>query len=274
MADWLLDEEYASPSGVVRWACVGQGPPVVFLHGTPFSSYIWRHVTAALSDRYCCYVWDMAGYGASQKSEGQDVSLAAQQEVFTGLMRKWGLHEPAVVAHDFGGAVALRSAVFDGMRYGRLALLDTVALRPWGTGFFRLAREHPEAFASLPGHLHEALVRAHIATASHKGLGKEAADALVLPWLGEAGQRAFYRQAALNDERFTRELEDRLGDLRLPTLIAWGREDAWLPIDHAERLKACMPHARMHVLEGAGHLVQEDAPSRLCGLLEDFLHPA
>ncbi|MEU2791226.1 alpha/beta fold hydrolase [Streptomyces sp. NPDC007100] len=74
--------------------------------------------------------------------------------------------------------------------------------------------------------------------------------------------------------RLALQLENRLGELRLPTLIAWGREDAWLPVDHAERLKACIPHARMHVLEGAGHLVQEDAPSRLCGLLEDFLHPA
>ncbi len=193
MEDWQLDEEYASPSGTIRWARVGQGEPVVLLHGTPFSSYIWRDIVAQLSDRFCFHVWDMAGYGQSDMFEGQDVSLAAQQEVFTGLMREWGLREPAVIAHDFGGAVALRSAVFDGVRYGRLALLDVVALRPWGTGFFRLAREHPEAFASLPAHLHEALVRAHIATASNKGLSEKVADALVRPWLGAGRQLASAR---------------------------------------------------------------------------------
>ncbi|MET9021110.1 alpha/beta fold hydrolase [Actinopolymorpha sp. NPDC004070] len=121
-----LTEEYHSPHGVVRWTRLGAGPPVVLLHGTPFSSHVWRDVAAGLSAGHTVYLWDMPGYGQSEMRAGQDVSLAAQQEVFTGLLRHWGLdsdgRRPAVVAHDFGGAVALRTTLLDGVPYDRLVL--------------------------------------------------------------------------------------------------------------------------------------------------------
>lgn len=64
---------------------------VVLLHGTPFSSYVWRGVARALAARHQVFVWDMPGYGASQKRAGQDVSLGAQARVFTELLAHWGL---------------------------------------------------------------------------------------------------------------------------------------------------------------------------------------
>jgi pimeloyl-ACP methyl ester carboxylesterase len=268
---WELPERHETRHGTVRWASWGRGDPVVLLHGTPFSSFIWREVGAALGTRNTVYVWDMPGYGRSDKYEGQDVSLAAQQEVFTGLLRHWGLREPAVVAHDFGGAVALRSTLLDGVHYGRMALVDAVSVRPWGTEFFRLVRDNAAVFPALPPHLHEALVRRYIESAAHRELRHDVLDALVAPWLGERGQPAFYRQISQADERFTRQVEDRYRDLDCPVLIAWGRQDAWLPPERAEALAARIPHAQLEWIDGAGHLVQEDAPARLAAVLTDFL---
>ncbi|GAA5003447.1 alpha/beta fold hydrolase [Actinopolymorpha pittospori] len=271
MPGWNLTEQHDTSHGLVRWRRLGQGSPVVLSHGTPFSSYVWRDVAAALADRHTVYVWDMPGYGRSQMKDGQDVSLAAQTTVFAELLTHWGLDRPAVVAHDFGGAVALRTALLTGVRFDRLALVDAVSLRPWGSEFFRLVRHHSEVFEQLPGHLHEALVREYVSTASHRGLHPRVLDALVEPWLGETGQAAFYRQIAQADERFTEEIEDRLGDLDMPVLVVWGRDDQWLPATHADRLAALIPRARLGWVEDAGHLVQEDAPGRLTGLLADFL---
>lgn len=268
---WNLTEQFETAHGTVRWTSWGQGEPVVFLHGTPFSSYIWRDIAAAIGARHRVFVWDMLGYGQSEMRPQQDVSLAAQHSVFTSLLRHWELDEPTVVAHDFGGAVALRSALLDGSRYRRLALLDAVSLRPWGSDFFRLAREHSDAFTALPPHLHEALVRSYIATATHGELRGEVLDALVRPWLGEAGQPAFYRQIAQADERFTREVEDRYSDLDVPVLVVWGREDSWLPPERATRLAEAIPGARLRWIDRAGHLVQEDAPAQVTAALTDFL---
>ncbi|MBB5156771.1 alpha/beta fold hydrolase [Saccharopolyspora phatthalungensis] len=268
---WELPERHESAHGTVRWASMGEGDPVVLLHGTPFSSYVWRDVAVALSARHQVFVWDMPGYGQSEMREGQDVSLAAQQAVFTDLLRHWNLRTTSVVAHDFGGAVALRTALLDGVQYGRLALVDAVSVRPWGSDFFRLVRENSEVFAALPPHLHEALVRRYITTAAHRELRGDVLDALVTPWLGEAGQPAFYRQIRQADERFTREVEDRYAELACPVLIAWGDRDDWLPADRAKRLAERIPHARLTWIDQAGHLVQEDNPAALTANLTEFL---
>ncbi|GAA2359534.1 alpha/beta hydrolase [Saccharopolyspora halophila] len=268
---WELTETYESAHGGIRWGCLGEGDPVVLLHGTPFSSYVWRDVATALAMRHRVYFWDLAGYGRSEKLAGQDVSLAAQQAVFTGLLEHWGLERPRVVAHDFGGAVALRSALLDGIGYHSLALLDAVSLRPWGSDFFRLVNQQSEVFAALPPHLHEALVRRYIATAAHRELRGDVLDALTEPWLGEQGQPAFYRQIAQADERYTREVEDRYSELDHPVLIAWGDRDGWLPAERGRELAARIPHARLEWIPDAGHLVQEDNPARVTALLTEFL---
>jgi pimeloyl-ACP methyl ester carboxylesterase len=270
---WELPEEHETPSGVVRWARHGRGRPVVLLHGTPFSSVVWRDLTPALAARREVFVWDMLGYGQSEMREGQDVSLRAQQEIFVSLLDRWGLGSPAVVAHDFGGTVALRAALLSGRTYARLALIDAVALGPWGTGFFRLARDHGEVLTALPDYMHEAMVRSYIATASHVGIAASVSDELARPWLGANGQRAFYRQIGQNDQRFTDEIEARYKELDLPVLIGWGRCDGWLPPEHAQRLAAVIPGAELRWFDNAGHLVQNDAPTQLASALVEFLMP-
>jgi pimeloyl-ACP methyl ester carboxylesterase len=99
-----LGRTYRSSAGLLRWDCFGDGEPVVLLHGTPFSSYIWRDIARGLAQRYRVHVWDMPGYGRSEKSEEQDISLSSQSRVFTDLLAHWQLPEPLVVAHDSGGA--------------------------------------------------------------------------------------------------------------------------------------------------------------------------
>ncbi|PRX46531.1 pimeloyl-ACP methyl ester carboxylesterase [Prauserella shujinwangii] len=273
MHGWELPERFETGAGVVRWARWGSGPPVVLLHGTPFSSLVWRDVGRALASGHEVYVWDMPGYGRSEMRQGQDVSLRVQGELFAALLDHWGLAAPAVVAHDFGGAVALRAHLLHGARYARLALVDAVTLAPWGSPFFRLVAEHAEVFERLPPHLHRALVREYVASASARGLRPGVLDALVAPWLGEPGQAAFYRQIAQADQRYTDEIEDRYPDLDLPVLVCWGEDDTWLPPDRGRRLAERIPGARLRLLPGAGHLVQEDAPAALTGALVDFLRP-
>lgn len=129
---WVLDRTFHSSAGEVRWAVLGPAgaQPVVLVHGTPFSSYVWRGVARALAQEHRVFVWDLPGYGGSAQFEGQDVSLGSQARVLTELLDHWQLAEPAVAAHDFGGCVALRAHLLHGARYRRLALVDPVALAP------------------------------------------------------------------------------------------------------------------------------------------------
>ncbi|WP_086828655.1 alpha/beta fold hydrolase [Allokutzneria sp. NRRL B-24872] len=259
--------------GDVRWRKLGEAgkPPVVLCHGTPFSSYVWRAVARSLSRHHEVFLWDMPGYGASAQYDGQDVSLAAQGQVFASLLDHWGLEAPLVVAHDFGGAVSLRAHLLHGARYRALALVDPVALAPWGSPFFRLVGQHAAVFEQLPPALHRALVREYVSSASAKGLHPDVLDQLVAPWLGDPGQGAFYRQIAQSDQHFTDEVQHRYPEIDIPVLICWGEQDTWIPIAKGHELAELIPGARFEPIAGAGHLVQEDAPAELTAALLDFV---
>jgi pimeloyl-ACP methyl ester carboxylesterase len=273
--DWELTTTYASPVGEVRWARLGDptGEPLVLLHGTPFSSYIWRHIAGALGHSNCVYVWDMPGYGVSEKSDSQDLSLGALAEVFAALLRHWELDEPLVVAHDSGGAVALGAQLLHEARYRRLALVDVVALAPWGSPFFQMVGAHAELFAGLPPRLHQALLREYVNSASSPGLHPATLEALVAPWMDEAGQVAFYRQLVqrTSDESFIDGIQGQYPKIDIPVAVCWGQDDTWIPHARGRELASRIPNASFHTIPKAGHLVQEDNPAELTAAVLTFL---
>src|SRR5213075_2681091 len=106
------------------------------------STYLWRGVIRELESDRTVYAYDLLGYGSSEKRRGQDVSLGAQARLLAELLDHWELEEPAIAAHDFGGAITLRARLLERRRFSAIALLDPVALGPWGSSFFRLVRDN------------------------------------------------------------------------------------------------------------------------------------
>jgi pimeloyl-ACP methyl ester carboxylesterase len=269
--EWQLGERFDTGAGEIAWGRLGQGPPVVLVHGTPWSSWTWRRVARRLAERFTVFVFDLLGFGASDKQVGQDVSLAAHGERLAALLEFWSLESPAVVAHDIGGAATLRAHLLHRRPLTAMALIDVVALAPWGSPFFRLVREHDSVFEQLPQPIHEGVLRAYVRTAQPRPLDGDLETALVSPWLGAAGQSAFYRQIAQADQRDTDEIEPLLGRVTAPTLVVWGEDDPWIQLERGRALARRIPAARMEVLPAAGHLVQEDQPDELTRLLVEFL---
>lgn len=240
-------------------------------HGTPWSSVLWAPFANALAAEFTTYLWDMPGYGRSSKDPAHAVGLDVQGELLAALLRYWDLDRPHVIAHDYGGAVALRAHLLHGARYATLALVDVVAMAPWGSPFFRLVHDHVEVFTALPPAIHEGAVRAYIAGASHRDLTEDEVSLLAAPWLGPEGQAAFYRQIAQASQAFTDEIEPRYASIDLPVIVAWGVDDEWIPVDQGRRLAAAIPGAELVTVEAAGHLIQLDAPVELTAILQRWL---
>lgn len=268
---WTLGEEFRTPDGVVRWTVFGTGDPIVLVHGTPYSSFLWRDIAPALALTRKVFVFDHLGFGLSDQREGQDLSLAAQAKNFTRLLGYWELSSPSVVAHDIGGAVALRALLLEDANYQDLTLFDAVSGGEWERGLFGLILKHADVFNQLPHYAHEALVASHLQHATHVGFRPDVLEAFLAPWRGADGQAAFYRQYSQINQEDTLEYEQLLSELSLPIRLIWGREDRILPPEYAEWLHDRVPHAELSWVEGAGHLLQEDAPARLLAhLTADF----
>jgi pimeloyl-ACP methyl ester carboxylesterase len=267
----VLNEEFAWRGRAVRWERMGSGPDVVFCHGTPWSSALWRPFAEALAPYFTVYLWDMPGYGESSRDPEHRVSLDLPGELFADLVAHWDVRSPRVIAHDYGGAVALRAHLLHKTSFASLALVDVVALAPWGSDFFRLVREHADVFGALPASIHEGALRAYIEGASHIGISPSQMETLVSPWRGADGQPAFYRQIAQAAEAYTDEIEHLYPEVDLPVLVVWGCEDAWIPVDRARRLASLIPGAQLRLVEGAGHLIQLDQPTALAATIARWL---
>jgi pimeloyl-ACP methyl ester carboxylesterase len=244
---------------------------VVFCHGTPFSSAVWSPYAQALSTDFTVHLWDMPGYGQSSKDPDHPVDFRAQGQALAALLQHWRLASPHVVAHDFGGAVSLRAVLFERARYASLMLVDVVAIPPSGSAFFRFVQDHPTTLDTLPAYIHEAILRAYIKGASHRGVRENELAALVAPWTTDSGQPAFYRQIAQYDERFLVENEQHLAELSIPARVVWGAEDGWIPVQTGRRLAGLIPRATYQEVPLAGHLIQYDAPIALSSLLRAWL---
>lgn len=247
----------------VRWGKIGSGPPLVAVHGTPFSSQVWRKIIPHLASDRTIFYFDMVGYGQSEMREGQDVSLGVQNKVLASLCNEWNIDRPEILAHYFGGATVLRAYFLNGLRYSALTIFDAVALAPWGSPLVRHVRQHETAFAEMPAYMHRALLHAYLQTAAHNPLSEEALNRYGAPWIGPVGQPAFYRQIAQMDQRFTDEAETHYARMDCPVRVLWGKNDEWIPYEKGRHLAALISAEDCILLPETGHLVQEDCPEAI-----------
>jgi len=270
MESFELTREYLFNGHSIRFEIMGEGPPLVLIHGTPWSSFNLRHLCNKLATKCKVYVYDLLGYGQSDKA-ANDISLGIQNSVLAELLDHWQLKRPVVIGHDFGGATLLRTHLLDNRDFSKIILIDPVAVSPWGSPFFRHVREHEAVFAGVPDYIHEAIVKAYIQTAAFHPLEEEVLSQTVRPWLGKEGMEAFYRQIAQADSRYTDEAEKRYGKITAPVLILWGEEDTWIPIERGRKLHWMISHSLFRTISDAGHLVIEERPNQLLKEIIDFL---
>lgn len=266
----ILDQRFESSHGKVAFDVFGSGDPLVLIHGTPSSSYLWRNVVEELRNDWAVHVFDLVGFGQSEKFDGQDVSLKAQGEVFSELLDYWDLDTVNVVGHDYGAATTLRAHILHSHEYRAMAILDGVVREPWVTPFSQQVRAHVEVFQAVPEHIHRQLLIGHFRSAIHKEMSETDLEPYLAPWLGEDGQPAYYRQVAQFNEQYTDEIEPEYLSISIPTLVAWGAQDEWIDIETGQWLHEQIPNSKFRSIPDAGHFAPEDAPTEIATVLDDF----
>jgi pimeloyl-ACP methyl ester carboxylesterase len=268
--DWHLGRRVSTQRGEIAYEVMGEGPPVILTHGTPSRSVVWRQVAPVLARDHQVFVWDLLGFGESERRVDQNVGLAAQGEVLAELSERWGVDRPALIGHDIGGAIVLRAHLLEDVGVSRLALIDAVVLAPWITRRTRQMQREIDRWSSLPDPELAELIAEHLRTATARPLSSEVFAALFSQWDGELGQALYLRNLAQLDESHTAAFEPRLPLVDVPTLLVWGQEDIWLPVEVSERIMGLVPGAQRLVIPGAGHFCMEDQPQHVASALRRF----
>ena len=263
----------------IAYGVYGEGAPVVLLHGTPSSSLIWRNVMPELvAAGYRVYLFDLLGYGESERpwDPEVDTSISAQVAVLEGLLAHWGLERAHVVAHDIGGGIAQRFALFSPQRVITLTLIDTVSFDSYPS-----ARTREQMAAGLdkliaaPAQEHRAHFRQWLLSAvRHPQAFADSSLETLLDYLcGPVGQASlFQHQVRHYDPVHTLEIADRLGELAaLPVQLLWGENDSWQPLDWGRRLARAIPGAQLILLPDCGHFSPQDQPAAIAGHLVRFM---
>ena len=253
----------------------GEGRPVVFMHGEPTWSFLWRKVIPPVAAAgFRCVAPDLVGFGASDKptdiawySYDRHTALTAH------LLEELDLREATMVVHDWGGPIGLRLAVEHRERIDRLVIMDTGLF----TGHQRMTdawltfRDFVARTEDLPISL---LVRG----ACFSDPGEEVLAAYDAPFptpASKAGARAFPALIPQEPEApgaaAGREVLEALRGDERPSLLLWADSDPVLPLHVGETFAAAIGKSSPRVIAGAGHFLQEDQGPEIGRQIADWL---
>lgn len=240
----------------------GEGPPVVFFHGEPTWSFLWRKLIPPVRDAgFRCVAPDLAGFGRSDKPLDLGwYSYDRHTELMGALLAELDLSGATAVVHDWGGPIGLRLAVERPRRFDRLVIMDS--------GLFTGRQQMTDAwlaFRDFVARTEDLPISMLVRRACLTDPGDEVAAAYEAPFTtpaSKAAARAFplmlpTSPEAPGAEAGSRVLEALREDAR-PTLVLWADSDPILPPQAGRAFAAAIGAPEPQVIENASHFLQED----------------
>jgi len=259
-----------------RYWELGEGAPVLMIHGLGASAETWQNTLPVLAQTHHVYAVDLVGFGYSDKPAAQ-YTVDYLVDFIRGFMDVVGLEEATLIGHSLGGALVLRLAILHPDRASRLVLVAGAGLsRRVGLGL---------RLASLPL-VGELLLRPN-PRKTRQALRPFFHDPTLLTdafvdlnydLITQPGAQAAYLStvrslaSVLGARRHISEgIVARLGEIRVPTLVIWGAQDAIVPAAHADVARDRIANVQIHILPECGHMPMMERPEEFNRLVGRFL---
>jgi pimeloyl-ACP methyl ester carboxylesterase len=262
------------PGAEVNYVEIGEGEPIVFVHGISGSWQNWLENLPHFGRSHRAIALDLPGFGASPMPSWP-IEMHAYGRLVHDFCEKIGVERRAtLVGNSMGGLVAAEAILSAPGRFDRLVLVSAAGLintwlprqrgtatshawNTFGPRFGRAARAvvaHPRSrylmfrfVIRYPGRLRKEL------------LWEQMASALPCPGFADALQAVIEYDA-----------RDRLAEIEIPTMIVWGMDDWVISALAALSYHRRIPHSRLEIFERTGHVPQLERPGRFNALLDDF----
>lgn len=276
LPDFPFEPHYRDVAGLrVAYVDEGEGAPVVFFHGEPTWSFLWRKVIPPVRDTgYRCIAADSPGFGRSDKPT--DVGWYTYDrhvDVLAELLETLDVRGATAVVHDWGGPIGLRLAVEHPGRFDRIVIMETAPAtgRQEMTEDWHRFRSFVERTDDLPV---GRLVRGGCFTDP----GDDVIAAYDAPFPtpeSKAGARAFPAILPMTPDAPGAAEGQAVADaLRVddrPGLVLWAKEDPILPFGLGERVAAAFGYDPPIAISNASHFLQEDAGAEVGTLIAEWL---
>lgn len=250
---------------------MGEGPPIVLLHGLGGSLFDWRHLLRPLAEDHQVIAVDLLGAGESDIPDDEDYSIAAHARRLRGLLDHLGVARATLLGNSFGGGVALRFAQDWPERVERLVLINSVCYAEHIPGYVTAARL-PFAPCIVEAVPVGKLTRSLLGDANRilSSLNEEEWEIYAQEIQRPGRRRAMVETLRALVPPNTSEFEARLKTIRAPTLLLWGIIDTSVPIELGRRLVRDLPDARLYELD-AGHVPNQEKPTEVLQRVREFL---
>jgi cis-3-alkyl-4-acyloxetan-2-one decarboxylase len=271
-------------AGEIRLHYVDEGPPdappLLFVHGNPTWSYLWRRPIAELSARgHRCVAFDHMGFGRSDKPPQLSAySLERHIENALALIDALDLSDVTLVGHDWGGPIGLGALLERRDRLRAMVLMNTWAweLPSFLPPFLREFRtEGLGEILALGGNLFVESIPGGMRRRDADPLMMEAYRAPFPDYWSRAGTLAFQREIPLTERDRSAPLmasiHERLPQLSVPALFVWGMRDPVFQPVFLEQWRELFPKAQTVELDDASHFLVEDSPDAVTAAIEGFL---
>lgn len=252
----------------------GSGPPLLLVHGFGGSTWTWREVAPRLAERYSVMAVDLVGFGLTERPEEPAAyTREAQVAMLSGLLEAVGWRSAHVMAHSYGGAVAMAMATQEPDRVRSLVLVDSAP--PWypvdrrrGIARYRpLIAAYLRAFALRESNVRRALRRIY---AEDERVTDELVSAYLERLRSEGIVRAYRGLTMPRSDR--PEIPVVLfEEIHQPTLIVWGSDDTVVRPESGWDVVDRFQDGRMVEIPQCGHSPQEECPGDLLDVVLPFL---
>ena len=259
---------FESSVGPVHYVDEGHGRPILFSHGQPTWSFLYRKIIVGLRDRFRCIAMDLPGFGLSVRPSGYGYTPSEHAGVLGELVDELDLTDLIVMGQDWGGPVMLRVAADRARRISGLVLGNTWFWPEHGhLDYWLFSKLASTRF----GHWQIIEKNWFIEHLMFKLVTEDLADEV----------KAHYRQVQATPElrqglaefpsqlvaaadwlgHLYRDVVGRLADL--PALVVWGMQDPGFAKRFHPRVRAVFPDHSFLELPEANHFIQEDAPAEI-----------
>jgi len=258
----------------VHYVEEGEGSPLLFLHGNPTFSFLYRDIIQGLRERFRCIAVDHPGFGLSTAPTGYLFTPAEHADVLEKVVERLDLTGATMMVHDWGGPIGFAVATRNPERFTAFVIGNTWA---WprsepGTQLFSRTLGGPVG-RYLIGRRNFFVERVIPGGVRRKTLPTEVMDVYRGPFPTPESRRPMcvLPREILASRPFLAEIEAGLAELSdRRVLLVWATKDPAFRMAELRRWEQLFPDHRTVMLDGAGHYIQEEAPDEIVTAIRDW----